>query len=134
LAGVFDGFFGNLAMFFLGIEVLSIALYILAASDRMNLKKVSRNEVFLDGIFASESFSLVIYDCWVGFDVIEISALSQSAELPVWFSIGIFVTIGMLFKSRQFHFTFGHQMFILSQALMSTLAKVVLRHFINYYQ
>jgi NADH-quinone oxidoreductase subunit N len=90
LAGVFDGFFGNLAMFFLGIEVLSIALYILAASDRMNLKKVSRNEVFLDGIFASESFSLVIYDCWVGFDVIEISALSQSAELPVWFSIGIF--------------------------------------------
>jgi NADH-quinone oxidoreductase subunit N len=25
-------------MFFLGIEVLSIALYILAASDRMNLK------------------------------------------------------------------------------------------------
>jgi NADH-quinone oxidoreductase subunit N len=28
----------ELAMFFLGIEVLSIALYILAASDRMNLK------------------------------------------------------------------------------------------------
>jgi NADH-quinone oxidoreductase subunit N len=29
------GFFGNLAMFFLGIEVLSIALYILAASNRV---------------------------------------------------------------------------------------------------
>jgi NADH-quinone oxidoreductase subunit N len=29
-------FLWNLAMFFLGIEVLSIALYILAASDRMN--------------------------------------------------------------------------------------------------
>jgi NADH-quinone oxidoreductase subunit N len=28
----------EIAMFFLGIEVLSIALYILAASDRMNLK------------------------------------------------------------------------------------------------
>jgi NADH-quinone oxidoreductase subunit N len=34
--------FGNLAMFFLGIEVLSIALYILAASDRM--KKSNEEE------------------------------------------------------------------------------------------
>jgi NADH-quinone oxidoreductase subunit N len=32
------GFFGNLAMFFLGIEVLSIALYILAASNRLSVK------------------------------------------------------------------------------------------------
>ena len=30
--------FGNLAMFFLGIEILSIALYVLAASDRLNIK------------------------------------------------------------------------------------------------
>ena len=30
--------FGNLSMFFLGIEVLSISLYILAASERLNLK------------------------------------------------------------------------------------------------
>src|SRR6187402_358211 len=30
--------FGNLAMFFLGIEILSIALYVLAASERLNLK------------------------------------------------------------------------------------------------
>ena len=30
--------FGNLAMFFLGIEILSISLYVLAASNRMNLK------------------------------------------------------------------------------------------------
>jgi NADH-quinone oxidoreductase subunit N len=47
------------------------------------------------------------------FDVIEISALSQSAELPVCSLIGIIlVTIGMLFKVAQFHFTFGHQMFM----------------------
>ena len=37
--------FGNLAMFFLGIEVLSIALYVLAASDRLNLKS---NEAVLE--------------------------------------------------------------------------------------
>ncbi len=30
--------FGNLAMFFLGIEILSISLYILAASNRLSLK------------------------------------------------------------------------------------------------
>ena len=30
--------FSNLAMFFLGIEVLSIGLYVLAGSDRLNIK------------------------------------------------------------------------------------------------
>ena len=46
--------FGNLAMFFLGIEVLSISLYILAASDRMNLKSNEAGmKYFLMGSFAS---------------------------------------------------------------------------------
>ena len=30
--------FGNLAMFFLGLEILSIALYVLASSERLSLK------------------------------------------------------------------------------------------------
>jgi NADH-quinone oxidoreductase subunit N len=41
------------------------------------------------------------------FDVIEISALSQSAELPVWFPIGIILGYNrMLFKvaAVPFHF------------------------------
>jgi hypothetical protein len=45
------------------------------------------------------------------FDVIEISALSQSAELPVWFYRIILVTIGMLFKEGS-SISFGHQMFM----------------------
>lgn len=46
--------FGNLAMFFLGIEVLSIALYILAGSDRLNVKSnESGMKYFLMGSFAS---------------------------------------------------------------------------------
>ena len=46
--------FGNLAMFFLGIEILSIALYVLAASDRLNLKSNEAGmKYFLLGSFAS---------------------------------------------------------------------------------
>src|SRR5690606_27421917 len=46
--------FGNLAMFFLGIEVLSIALYILAASSPRNLRSNEAGmKYFLMGAFAS---------------------------------------------------------------------------------
>jgi hypothetical protein len=41
------------------------------------------------------------------FDVIEISALS--AELPVWFPIGMYWYNGMLFKVAAVPFHFGHQ-------------------------
>lgn len=127
--------FGNLAMFFLGIEVLSIALYILAASDRMNLKSNEAGmKYFLMGSFASGIILFgicLIYGAMGSFDVIEISALSQSAELPVWFPIGIIlVTIGMLFKvaAVPFHF-WAPDVYegspALTTALMSTLAKVV---------
>jgi NADH-quinone oxidoreductase subunit N len=47
------------------------------------------------------------------FDVIEISELSQSAELPIWFPIGIIlVTIGMFFKIAAVPFHFGRLMFM----------------------
>jgi NADH-quinone oxidoreductase subunit N len=127
--------FGNLAMFFLGIEVLSIALYILAASDRMNLKSNEAGmKYFLMGSFASGIILFgicLIYGAMGSFDVTEISELSQSAELPVWFPIGIvLVTIGMLFKvaAVPFHF-WAPDVYegspALTTALMSTLAKVV---------
>src|SRR5690606_5545643 len=44
--------FGNLAMFFLGLEVLSIALYVLAASDRRHIKSNEAGmKYFLMGAF-----------------------------------------------------------------------------------
>ncbi|RTY64370.1 NADH-quinone oxidoreductase subunit N [Flavobacterium sp. GSP27] len=127
--------FGNLAMFFLGIEVLSIALYILAASDRLSLKSNEAGmKYFLMGSFASGIILFgicLIYGAMGSFDVTEISELSQSAELPVWFPIGIvLVTIGMLFKvaAVPFHF-WAPDVYegspALTTALMSTLAKVV---------
>jgi NADH-quinone oxidoreductase subunit N len=61
------------------------------------------------------------------FDVIEISELSQSAELPIWFPIGIIlVTIGMFLKIAAVPFHFGRLMFMKGlyfPYLMSTLAK-----------
>lgn len=127
--------FGNLAMFFLGIEILSISLYILAASNRMNLKSNEAGmKYFLMGSFASGIILFgicLIYGAMGSFDVTEISALSRSAELPVWFPIGIIlVTIGMFFKiaAVPFHF-WAPDVYegspALTTATMSTLAKVV---------
>ena len=127
--------FGNLAMFFLGIEVLSISLYILAASNRLSLKSNEAGmKYFLIGSFASGIILFgicLIYGAMGSFDVTEISELSHSAELPVWFPIGvILVTIGMFFKvaAVPFHF-WAPDVYegspTLTTATMSTLAKVV---------
>ena len=127
--------FGNLAMFFLGIEVLSISLYILAASSRLSLKSNEAGmKYFLMGSFASGIILFgicMIYGAMGTFDVAEISELSRSAELPIWFPIGItLVTIGMFFKiaAVPFHF-WAPDVYegspALTTATMSTLAKVV---------
>lgn len=127
--------FGNLAMFFLGIEVLSISLYILGASNRMNVKSNEAGmKYFLMGSFASGIILFgicLIYGAMGSFDVAEITDWSRSAELPIWFPIGIsLVTIGMLFKiaAVPFHF-WAPDVYEGSPALttgtMSTLVKVV---------
>jgi len=127
--------FGNLSMFFLGIEVLSISLYILAASQRLNIKSNEAGmKYFLMGSFASGIILFgicLIYGAMGTFDIAEISELTGSAELPEWFFIGIvLLTIGMLFKiaAVPFHF-WAPDVYegspALTTALMSTLAKVV---------
>ena len=127
--------FGNLAMFFLGIEVLSISLYILAASNRLNIKSNEAGmKYFLMGSFASGIILFgicLIYGAIGSFDIAEIYDWSRSAELPIWFPIGIsLVTIGMFFKiaAVPFHF-WAPDVYegspALTTATMSTLAKVV---------
>jgi NADH-quinone oxidoreductase subunit N len=127
--------FGNLSMFFLGIEVLSISLYILAASNRLSIKSNEAGmKYFLMGSFASAIILFgicLIYGAMGSFDIAEISEMARSAELPVWFPIGIaMVTIGMLFKiaAVPFHF-WAPDVYegspALTTATMSTLAKVV---------
>ncbi|WP_316636162.1 NADH-quinone oxidoreductase subunit N [uncultured Flavobacterium sp.] len=127
--------FGNLAMFFLGIEILSIALYVLAASDRLNIKSNEAGmKYFLMGSFASGIILFgicLIYGAMGSFDIAEIHESSLSAELPIWFPIGmILMIIGMLFKiaAVPFHF-WAPDVYegspALTTALMSTLAKVI---------
>jgi NADH-quinone oxidoreductase subunit N len=70
------------------LEVLSIALYILAASNRLSLKSNEAGlKYFLMGSLRQELYFgiCLIYGAMGSFDVIEISELSQSAELPIWF-------------------------------------------------
>jgi NADH-quinone oxidoreductase subunit N len=127
--------FANLSMFFLGIEVLSIALYVLAASRRLDLKSNEAGmKYFLMGSFASGILLFgicLIYGATGYFDLTEIKDLSQGAGLPIWFPIGItLMIIGMLFKiaAAPFHF-WAPDVYegspTMTTATMSTLAKVV---------
>ena len=127
--------FGNLAMFFIGIEILSISLYVLAASKRLDVKSNEAGmKYFLLGSFASGIILFgicLIYGATGYFDIAEIYALSEGAGIPIWFPIGLtLIIIGMLFKiaAVPFHF-WAPDVYegapSLTTATMSTLAKVV---------
>jgi NADH-quinone oxidoreductase subunit N len=127
--------FGNLSMFFLGIEILSISLYILAASDRLSLKSNEAGmKYFLMGSFASGVILFgicLIYGATGSFDIGEIHELSKSQLIPMWYNIGLaMLIIGLLFKiaAVPFHF-WAPDVYegspALTTATMSTLAKVV---------
>jgi len=127
--------FGNLAMFFLGIEVLSIALYILAASNRLSLKSNEAGmKYFLMGSFASGIILFgiaLIYGATGSFDLITIYQFVHTTAYPQWYFIGVvMVVIGMFFKiaTVPFHF-WAPDVYegspALTTATMSTLAKVI---------
>lgn len=127
--------FGNLAMFFLGIEILSIALYVLAASQPKNLKSNEAGmKYFLMGAFAS-GFILfgiaLIYGATGSFDTTIIyTKVLENVPMPAWYFIGIvMMSIGLLFKiaAVPFHF-WAPDVYegspALTTATMSTLTKV----------
>lgn len=127
--------FGNLAMFFLGIEILSIALYVLAASQPKNLKSNEAGmKYFLMGAFAS-GFILfgiaLIYGATGSFDTSVIyGKILENQPMPAWYFIGIvMMSIGLLFKiaAVPFHF-WAPDVYegspALTTATMSTLTKV----------
>lgn len=128
--------FGNFAMFFIGLEILSIAAYALAASEP---NKVNSNEAgakyFIMGAFAS-SFILfglaLVYGAIGSFDVgtVTIASAAQAGSLPIWFNIGfLMIATGMMFKASivPFHF-WAPDVYegspTLVTAIMSTLVKV----------
>ena len=126
--------FSNMAMFFLGIEVLSIGLYVLAGSDRLNIKSNEAGmKYFLMGSFASGILLFgitMLYGATGTFDVGTLYEASISASTEFWFYIGvILITIGMLFKvaATPMHF-WAPDVYegapTQVTAIMSTLAKV----------
>lgn len=127
--------FGNLATYFLGIEILSVSLYILAASKPLDVKSNEAGmKYFLMGAFAS-GFLLfgiaLIYGATGSFDMEVIHQAGMSAGVEDWFYIGIaMVSVAMLFKiaAVPFHL-WAPDVYqgspTLITALMSTLAKVI---------
>jgi NADH-quinone oxidoreductase subunit N len=104
--------FSNMAMLFLGIEILSISLYVLAGSSK---NKLSSNEAalkyFIMGSFATGFLLMgiaLIYGATSSFNIITIAEhISSTAVLPGFLYGGVaLVLIGIAFKisAVPFHF------------------------------
>ncbi|HLP21676.1 MAG TPA: NADH-quinone oxidoreductase subunit N, partial [Chitinophagales bacterium] len=126
--------FGNMAMFFLGLEVLSISLYVLAGSKR---KDVRSNEAamkyFLMGSFASGVLLFgiaLIYGETGSFDIQGIANYAANSTPSLLYYIGAgMILIALLFKvsAAPFHF-WAPDVYegspTLTTATMATIAKI----------
>ncbi len=126
--------YGNMASLFIGIEILSISLYVLAASNR---KSLASNEAglkyFLMGAFMTGFLLLgitLIYGVTGSFDIAEIqSALLTKPSSPLLITGVLMLVAAMLFKASvaPFHF-WAPDVYTgspsLVTAFMSTVAKV----------
>jgi len=113
IGGIMMTSYVHMAILFIGIETLSISLYILAGSKKLSL---SSNEAslkyFLMGSF-STCFLLfgicLIYGTTGSFDifVIKTYVINNASSLPLMFKAGLFLlSVGLLFKvsAAPFHF------------------------------
>ncbi|MCS6935293.1 MAG: NADH-quinone oxidoreductase subunit N [Chitinophagales bacterium] len=126
--------FGNLAMFYLGIEVLSISLYILAGSRRRELRSNEAGmKYFLMGSFASALllFGIALIYAETGtFDIYQIADFTTNSTLSRLFYTGAgLILVAFLFKvsAAPFHF-WAPDVYegspTLTTALMATLSKL----------
>lgn len=128
--------FGNMVMLFLGIETLSIALYVMAGSKRFDLRSNEAGfKYFLMGSFAS-CFLLfgiaLVYGTTGSFDLEQIghyTTANQGSISPLFYTGLMLIVFAMLFKvsAAPFHF-WAPDVYEGSPALvtafMSTLVKV----------
>ena len=105
--------FNNMIMLFLGVEILSISMYILAGSNKADLSSnESALKYFLMGAFAT-GFLLfgiaLIYGAAASFDLKDIAnyASINVTQLPGFFIAGmILILVGLLFKVAAVPFQF----------------------------
>lgn len=105
--------FNNLAVLFLGIEILSISMYVLAGSrKRSYFSNEASFKYFVMGSFATGFFLFgvaLIYGGTGSFDISKIAEVvsAKASDLPSFFYTGVFlILIGMAFKmsAAPFHF------------------------------
>lgn len=104
--------YSNLSMLFIGIEILSISLYVLAASNKKDRRSNEAGfKYFLMGSFAS-GFLLfgiaLVYGATGTFNLLEMRTyIASGVALPGFFYVGvILILLAMLFKisAAPFHF------------------------------
>ena len=104
--------FSDLTLFFIGLEILSISLYVLAASNKSDLRSNEAGlKYFLMGAFAT-GFLLfgiaLIYGATATFNLQGIhDALAKGAISPLMVKTGVLlILVGLLFKvsAAPFHF------------------------------
>jgi NADH-quinone oxidoreductase subunit N len=104
--------FQNLIMLFIGVEILSVAMYVLTGSNKQNLRgNEAALKYFLMGAFATGIMLFgmaMFYGATTSFDIQDVAAmLAKYPNRPVYLYIGVtFLMIGLLFKvsAAPFHF------------------------------
>ncbi|MDZ4840375.1 MAG: NADH-quinone oxidoreductase subunit N [Bacteroidota bacterium] len=117
IGGIMMVSYNHLAILFIGIETLSIALYILAGSNRMDLKSNEASiKYFLLGSFSSAFLLMGIAFIYGATGQMELEGIrsyianssnTPGYEFPIIFNSGVvLVLIGLLFKTSAapFHF------------------------------
>jgi NADH-quinone oxidoreductase subunit N len=111
--GILMTSFNNMAILFLGIEVLSLSLYTLAGSKRDSLaSNEAAFKYFLMGSFATGFLLLgiaLVYGATGSFNIqtIAVTVIIDSTKLPAFFYVGVLlIMVGLAFKisAVPFHF------------------------------
>lgn len=125
--------FNNMAMLFLGIEILSISLYIMAGSRRFDVRSNEAGfKYFLMGAFAS-GFLLfgiaLVYGASGSFEVEKIAKYIAAGQLtPMFYTGMLMMLMAMLFKvsAVPFHF-WSPDVYEGSPALITTLMSTLVK-------
>jgi NADH-quinone oxidoreductase subunit N len=136
VGGIMMVSFHNMAMLFLGIEILSISLYVLAGSNKESfISNEAAFKYFIMGSFATGFLLMgiaLIYGATGSFDIGKIAdyIAANSTAMPGFFYVGVLLMlIGMTFKisAVPFHFwapdVYAGSPTIIT-ALMSTVVKI----------
>ena len=139
----------HLVMLFLGIEVLSIPLYVLAGSDKHNLRSnEAAIKYFLMGAFSTAIFLLGCAFIYGGSGSLSLSEISlrmsivgHLSEFPALIKVGvILMSTGLLFKVSAFPFHFwAPDVYVGSPNKVTTFMAVIVKiagfvAFANYLQ